>query len=74
MAIAPMAGPNAPITPISIRYVGFLTDAITGTAHTIQEQAKARRKNAAIGWRRIQSDHECRIIIPDESFTPFHLY
>jgi hypothetical protein len=73
MAIAPMAGPNAPITPISIRYDGFFTDTITGTVQTIQEQAKARRKNAVIGCRRIVSDQECKIITPDESFALSHL-
>jgi hypothetical protein len=62
-AIAPRAGPNAPITPISIRYVGFFTGAMSGTAQTIQELAKAMRKNATIGWRRILSDHELGIRI-----------
>ena len=73
MTIAPIAGPNAPMTPISIRYVGFFTDAANGTAHTIQEQAKATIKNAMIGCFRIRSGNDCRIMIPEDSFTPVHL-
>lgn len=63
MVIAPMAGPNPPITPMSISMSGFLQKRQPVT-QTILEHAKARRENAVIGWRRILSKQECRIITP----------
>jgi len=69
MIIAPRAGPNAPITPTSIRYVGFFIAMTIGTAQMIQEQAKATMKNAVIGCFLILSDQLARIIIPVDRYT-----
>jgi hypothetical protein len=73
MAIAPTAGPNAPMTPMSIRYVGFFMAATSGNSQIIHEQAKATIKNAVIGCFWIWSEQDARILIPAEQFTPVHL-
>jgi len=73
MATAPTAGPNAPMTPMSIRYVGFFMAATSGNSQIIHEQAKAAIKNAVIGRFWIWSEQDARILIPDEQCTPVHL-
>jgi hypothetical protein len=49
MVIAAAAGPNAPITPMSIRYVKFFTPATAERVQMIHEMENARIKNAVIG-------------------------
>jgi len=49
MYTALSAGPNAPMTQMSIIYAGVLSGMTRGMLQMIQEQAKAIRKKAMIG-------------------------